>query len=91
MQRTIKAKYKNGHIVPIEPLDMEEGRELLVTVEERTHDNADAEDGALARAIAEGLESAPVDRKEIIGILQSRDEARVQEQLQPGLKAHTQR
>ena len=73
MQRTIKAKYKNGHIVPVEPLDMEEGRELLVTVEERTHDNSDAEDGALARAIAEGLESAPVDRKEIIGILKSRD------------------
>ena len=75
MQRTIRAKYKNGHIVPVEPLDMEEGRELLVTVEEPTHDNADAEDAALARAIAEGLESAPVDRKEIIGILQSPDEA----------------
>ena len=44
MQRTIRAKYKNGHIVPVEPLDIEEGRELLVTVEERTHDNADAED-----------------------------------------------
>ena len=73
MQRTIKAKYKNGHIVPVEPLDMEEGRELLVTVEERIHDNSDAEDGALARAIVEGLESAPVDRKEIIGILKSRD------------------
>ena len=75
MQRTIKAKYKNGHIVPVEPLDMEEGTELLVTVEERTHDNADAKDVALARAITEGLESAPVDRKEIIGILQSPDEA----------------
>ena len=75
MQRTIKAKYKNGHIVPVEPLDMEEGRELLVTVEEPTHDNADAEDAALARAIAEGLESAPVDKAEVIGILQSPDEA----------------
>ena len=75
MQRTIRAKYKNGHIVPVEPLDMEEGRELLVTVEEPTHDNADAEDAALARAIAEGLESAPVDKAEVIGILQSPDEA----------------
>ena len=75
MQRTIRAKYKNGHIVPVEPLDMEEGRELLVTVEEPTHDNADAEDAALARAITEGLESAPVDRKEIVSILQSPDEA----------------
>ena len=75
MQRTIKAKYKNGHIGPVEPLDIEEGRELLVTVEERTHDNAVTEDVALARAIAEGLESAPVDRKEIIGILRSLDKA----------------
>ena len=75
MQRTIKAKYKNGHIVPVEPLDMEEGRELLVTVEERTHDNENAEDVALARAIAEGLESAPVHRKEIVSILKSPDEA----------------
>ena len=75
MQRTIRAKYRNGHIVPVEPLDMEEGRELLVTVEEPTHDNADAEDAALTRAITEGLESAPVDRKEIISILQSPDEA----------------
>ena len=75
MQRTIRAKYRNGHIVPVEPLDMEEGRELLVTVEERTHDNADAEDSALARAIAEGLESAPVDKAEVIGILQSPGEA----------------
>ena len=75
MQRTIRAKYKNGHIVPVEPLDMEEGRELLVTVEEPTHDNADAEDAALARAITEGLESAPVDKAEVIGILQSPDEA----------------
>ena len=75
MQRTIRAKYRNGHIVPVEPLDMEEGRELLVTVEERTHDNADAEDAALARAITEGLESAPVDRKEIVNILKSPDEA----------------
>ena len=75
MQRTIRAKYKNGHIVPVEPLDMEGGRELLVTVEEPTHDNADAEDAALARAITEGLESAPVDRKEIVSILKSPDEA----------------
>ena len=75
MQRTIKAKYKNGHIVPVEPLDMEEGRELLVTLEERTHDNENAEDVALARAIDEGLESAPVDKAEVIGILQSSDEA----------------
>ena len=75
MQRTIRAKYKNGHIVPVEPLDMEEGRELLVTVEESTHDNADGEDAALARAITEGLESAPVDRKEIVSILKSPDEA----------------
>ena len=75
MQRTIKAKYKNGHIVPVEPLDMEEGEEILVVVEERTHSSVEAEDSALARAIAEGLTSEPVGKQQVIGILQTRDEA----------------
>ena len=29
----IKAKFTNGHIVPLEPLDIEEGVELVVAIE----------------------------------------------------------
>ncbi len=75
MFKTIKAKYSHGHIVPVESLDMEERQEFFVTVEELTYDNVDAEDAALVRAIAEGLQSAPVDREEVIRILQNPDEA----------------
>ena len=66
MQRTIRAKFTNGHIVPAEPLDIEEGEDLLVTVEESTHDSVEAEDAALARAIDEGLKSKVVGREQVI-------------------------
>ena len=75
MQRTIKAKYTQGHIVPSEELDIKEGEEVLVVVEERTHDSVEAEDAALARAIADGLKTESVSRQQVIAILQSRDEA----------------
>ena len=75
MQRTIKARYTKGHIVPSEELNMEEGEEVLVVVEERIHDSVEAEDSGLARAIAEGLSSEPVGKQQVIGILQSRDES----------------
>ena len=66
MQRTIRAKFTNGHIVPAEPLDIEEGEDLLVTFEESTHDSVEAEDAALARAIDEGLKSKVVGRGQVI-------------------------
>ena len=74
MQRTIKAKYTQGHIVPSEELDMEEGEEILVVVEERIHRSAEAEDSALSRAIADGLKTESVSRQQVVSILQSRDE-----------------
>ena len=75
MQRTIKARYTKGHIVPSEELNMEEGEEVLVVVEERIHDSVEAEDSGLARAIGEGLSSEPVGKQQVIGILQSREES----------------
>ena len=73
MQRTIRAKYRNGHIVPAEPLDMEEGEDILAVVEERTHDNVEDEDSALAQAIGVGLTSEPVSKQQVINIVQSPD------------------
>ena len=35
MTITIKAKYANGQLTPLEPLDLEEGAEVTVSVEER--------------------------------------------------------
>ena len=32
---TIKARYTNGQLTPLEPLDLEEGAEVTVSVEER--------------------------------------------------------
>ena len=71
MQRTIKAKYTQGHIVPSEELDIKEGEEVLVVVEERTHDSVEAEDAALAQAIADGLKTESVSRQQVIAILQN--------------------
>lgn len=30
----VKAKYSNGALVPLEPLDLEEGKEVIVSIEE---------------------------------------------------------
>ena len=73
MQRTITVQYRNGHIVPAEPLDMEEGEDILVVAEERTPDNVEDEDSALAQAIGVGLTSEPVSKQQVISILQSPD------------------
>ena len=75
MQRTIRAKFKDGHIVPEEPLDVPEGEDLLVTFEDSTADGVEAEDAALARAIDEGLKSKGVDREQVVRVLQGQDGA----------------
>jgi predicted DNA-binding antitoxin AbrB/MazE fold protein len=35
MQRTIKARYSKGKIEPLEKLDIEEGKELIVTISDK--------------------------------------------------------
>ena len=34
MIASVRARYSNGALVPLEPLDLEEGREVMVSVEE---------------------------------------------------------
>ena len=58
MITNVKAKYSKGVLVPLEPLDLEEGEEILVTVEEKTHSNVE-EDAALARAMDETMAEDP--------------------------------
>ena len=55
----VKARFTNGALVPLEPLDLEEGEEILVTVEERTHGSVEEEDAALARAMDEAMVEDP--------------------------------
>ncbi len=67
--KRVKARFTNGAIVPLEPLDVEEGQELLITLEETPEDDEEAEDAALARAISEGLSTTRVDKQSVLEVL----------------------
>ena len=73
--KRVKAKFTNGAIVPLEPLDIEEGEEVLLALEEETHSSVEAEDAALVRAIAEGLTTSPVSKQRVLAVLRDRDGA----------------
>ena len=75
MLKTVKAKFTNGAIVPLEPLDIEEGEEVLVTLEDGTNSSVEAEDAALAWAIAEGLKTKPVSEQRVLDVLRKLDGA----------------
>ena len=36
MKANVKARYANGVLTPLEPLDLEEGREVVVSIEDAT-------------------------------------------------------
>ena len=75
MLKTVKAKFTNGAIVPLEPLDIEEGEEVLVTLEDGTNGSLEAEDASLAWAIAEGLNTEPVSKQRVLDVLRKPDAA----------------
>ena len=57
MTITIKAKYANGHLTPLEPLDLEEGAEVTVSVEENSAVAAGTEnEGPLLRVLRKAQE-----------------------------------
>ena len=71
--RSVRARFTGGKLEPLEPLGLEEGAEVSVTVDEQVHPTEEAEDAALARAIEEGLATERVSKEEVISILQDRD------------------
>ena len=71
----MRAKFTNGAIVPLEPLDIKEGEEVLVTLEDGKNGSVEAEDAALAWAIAEGLNTEPVSKQRVLDILRKPDGA----------------
>ena len=75
MLRTIRARFTGGALVPLEPVDIAEGDELLVTLQESTSNSVEAEDAGLAQAITQGLSTEPVSKQ------------RVQDALQPPIPA----
>ena len=68
------ARFTKGALVPLQPLEAEEGEELLVTIADGT-DLELVEDIGMARAIDEGLETEPVSEECILNVLRSADEA----------------
>ncbi len=70
--KQIKAKFAKGAIGPLEPLDIEEGEEVLLTLEDAAHASVGAEDAALARAIADGLTTKPVSKRRVLAVLRDR-------------------
>ena len=70
MLKTIRAKFTGGALVPLKPLDIEEGDEVLVTVQKPAHDSAEAEDAGLAQAIVQGLSTEPVSKQRVLDALQ---------------------
>ncbi len=73
MIRTIRARYSKGKLEPLEPLALEEGEEIEVTLSEQVHESEEAEDAALRRAIEEGLTTERVDKQEVLDILRNPD------------------
>ncbi len=74
MLRTVMARFTKGALIPLEPLDVEEGEELLITVADGI-DLELVEDIGMARAMDEGLETERVSEECILKILRGTDEA----------------
>ena len=75
MLKTIRAKFTGGALVPLEPVDIAEGDELLVTLQESTPNSVEAEDDGLAQAIVQGLSTEPVSKQRVLDALQTQDGA----------------
>lgn len=73
MIRTIRARYSGGMLEPLEPLALEEGEEIELTLEEQVHESEEAEDAAFARAMQEAMTSERVSEEEIRAILRDPD------------------
>ena len=58
---------------PLEPLALEEGEEIELTLEEQVHESEEAEDAAFARAMEEAMTTERVSEQEIRAILRDPD------------------
>ena len=51
MIANVKARYSNGVLTPLEPLDLEEGTEVVVSVEETPRESREQKEGPLLRIL----------------------------------------
>ncbi len=51
MIANIKARYANGVLTPLEPLDLEEGADVVVSVEQVSRDIGEQKEGPLLRIL----------------------------------------
>ena len=51
MITNVKARFMNGALVPLEPLDLEEGREVTVSVDETPREIGEQKEGPLLRIL----------------------------------------
>ena len=73
MIRSIRARFTGGMLEPLEPLALEEGEEVVVTLEEQVHASEEAEVAALARAMDEAMTTERVSEQEVFAILRNQD------------------
>ena len=73
MIRTIRARYSGGLLEPLEPLALEEGEEIELTLDDQVHESEEAEDAAFARALEEAMTTERVSEQEIRAILREPD------------------
>ena len=73
MIRSVRARFTGGMLEPLEPLALEEGEEVVVTLEEQVHASEEAEDAALARAMDEAMTTERVSEQEVLAILHNQD------------------
>ena len=58
---------------PLESLALEEGEEVVVTLEEQVHASEEAEVAALARAMDKAMTTERVSEQEVFAILRNQD------------------
>ena len=51
MITNVKARFSNGVLTPLEPLDLEEGKEVMVSVEEAPREIGEQKEGPLLRIL----------------------------------------
>ena len=73
MIRTVRARVTEGVLELLEPLALEEGQEIVVTLKEVVHATEEAEDAALARAMDEAMTDERVNEPEVRAILRRPD------------------
>ncbi|MDE2670097.1 MAG: antitoxin family protein [Chloroflexota bacterium] len=73
MIKSVRARFRGGLFEPLDEVDLEEGAEVLLTLEDEVFQTEEEEDAAFARAITEGMKTPFMDSQEVLDILRDRD------------------